>query len=151
MGRYDNADTKDCCWWGRGILQTTGQCNYGRFNARWGAGNKNNLYSDIDFCQNPDKICTGPSELKWIGGLDHWQTEVQGYNNQSGYPDYNYQQRLKQWVDNGMDIDDTSFIDEVSGIVNRGCPELTCETDPVRKVEERREGFEVALKALGLK
>ena len=42
------------------------------------------------------------------------------------------------------------FIDDVSGIVNRGCPDLTCDTGPVHNVEERRANFKLVLQKLGL-
>ena len=41
-GRYDNSepvenrnnrtDVEGCCWWGRGVIQTTGICNFGILN-----------------------------------------------------------------------------------------------------------------------
>ena len=41
-GRYDNSepvpnrngrtDVEGCCWWGRGVIQTTGICNFGKLN-----------------------------------------------------------------------------------------------------------------------
>merc|ERR1711964_166667 len=135
----ENADTQGCCHWGRGSMQTTGQCNYGKLNDMLGAGSGNNLYSDIDFCKNPEKICTGPKELKWVAGLNHWQNNIQ-----TGFASYNYKQKLKDWVDGGMVMEDTDFIDQVSGIVNRGCPALTCDSVPVLGVTERRDNFETA-------
>jgi hypothetical protein len=44
----------------------------------------------------------------------------------------------------------SQFIDDVSGIVNRGCPDLKCETGEVHNVEERRANFVKVLQLLGL-
>merc|ERR1712098_533457 len=118
--------TQDCCFWGIGAVQTTGACNVRLFDDRWGSGNPSSPYSDIDFCAEPNQICDGPPAVKWLSGLDFWKTSVQGATPRS-HPDYDYQRRLKQWVDGGMNINDTSFIDEVSGLVNRGCPENACD------------------------
>ncbi|CAH8225812.1 hypothetical protein VAEKB19_4250001 [Vibrio aestuarianus] len=44
----------------------------------------------------------------------------------------------------------TKFIDDVSGIVNRGCPDLVCDTGEVHNVKERRANFKKVLTLLGL-
>ena len=44
----------------------------------------------------------------------------------------------------------TSFIDDVSGIVNRGCPDLVCSTGEVHNVKERRANFKLVLEQLDL-
>ena len=55
------------------------------------------------------------SELKWIAGEFYWLESVQSYNKGG----WDYITELRKFVDNGMT--GTSFIDGVSGIVNRGC------------------------------
>lgn len=84
-------------------------------------------------------ICssTAHPELKWIAGFCCYQTEVQPWNDVS----FNYISRLKGFVDGGMSAGDTSLIDAVSGIVNRGCPALSCAAGPVDGVSERRDNF----------
>ena len=54
-------------------------------------------------------------ELKWIAGEFYWVESVQSYN-EGGW---DYTTELKKFVEGGMT--GTSFIDGVSGIVNRGC------------------------------
>jgi hypothetical protein len=59
-----------CCWWGRGVIQTTGRCNYGILNKQIGAGaGSNAVYPAINFCTNPQAICSGPLEVKWVAGM----------------------------------------------------------------------------------
>ncbi|CAH8187586.1 hypothetical protein VAE122_1120001 [Vibrio aestuarianus] len=64
------------------------------------------------------------------------------------YQGWNYHNELKKYVDGGMK--GTQFIDDVSGIVNRGCPDLTCDTGDVHNIKERRDNFTNVLKLLGL-
>ncbi|MCC2525782.1 Ig-like domain-containing protein [Vibrio coralliilyticus] len=159
-----------CGWWGRGVIQTTGRQNFGTLNHYMGRSHvdpdtigqtidgltveappKEPLYADLDFCSNPGLICSSEEhkEIKWIAGLFYWVTSVQAYPDESGqYGGWNYYQELKDYVDGGMV--GTQFIDDVSGIVNRGCPDLTCSTGPVHNVEERRDNFKLVLQKLGL-
>ena len=76
--------------------------------------------------------------------------EVQGYNNVGGpYADWNYHQQLKAYVDGGLV--GSKFIDDVSGIVNRGCPDATCPVSgAVDGLAKRKENFVKVLNALGL-
>lgn len=144
-----------CCWWGRGVIQTTGRCNFGTLNHYLGrthldpsqhprAGDP--LYPDLDFCANPESICsdTAHPELKWIAGLFYWMSSVQDYDVEG----WSYRARLRAFVDGGMT--DTSFIDAVSGIVNRGCHNPPCGTGPVDGGADRRANFETVLDAMGL-
>ena len=60
------------------VIQTTGRCNFGKFNKKVRAGARNGaLYSD--FCKNPQALCDGPSEIKWIAGIFFWVSEVKSY------------------------------------------------------------------------
>ncbi|CAH8224484.1 hypothetical protein VAE122_2980426 [Vibrio aestuarianus] len=159
-----------CGWWGRGVIQTTGRQNFGTLNHYLGRSHvdpstigqtidgltveappENPLYAELDFCSNPGLICSSEEnkEIKWIAGLFYWVTSVQAYPDESGkYGDWNYYNELKAYVDNGMK--GTQFIDDVSGIVNRGCPDLTCDTGDVHNIKERRDNFTNVLKLLGL-
>ncbi|MDL5029223.1 Ig-like domain-containing protein [Vibrio sp. TMPB1044] len=159
-----------CGWWGRGVIQTTGRQNFGTLNHYMGRSHvdpdtigktvdgvvveappENPLYSGLDFCSNPGLICSSEEnrEIKWIAGLFYWVTSVQAYPDENGqYPSWNYYDELKNYVDGGMK--GNQFIDDVSGIVNRGCPDLTCDTGPVHNVEERRTNFKLVLEKLGL-
>lgn len=116
-------DLEGCCWWGRGAIQTTGVCNFGKLNFYMGARasreGRSSLYPKIDFCKNPGSICdpTSPPELKWVAGFFYWLNAVQPYS-QGGW---NYYAELKKWVDGGMNVNDAGFINGASGIVNRGC------------------------------
>jgi len=46
-------------------------------------------------------------------------------------------------------VNTKSFIDKVSGIVNRGCPASTCSTGEVDGADERQKNFEDILKVMG--
>jgi len=130
-GKFDNSapyanvagrtDVEGCCWWGRGVIQTSGICNFGKLNYFLGAGaasdGRPSRYPQVDFCKDPEIICSSPEykELKWIAGEFYWMESVQGYN-EGGW---DYLTELRKFVDGGMT--GTAFIDGVSGIVNRGC------------------------------
>ncbi|KAL7464764.1 hypothetical protein ACHAXS_005100 [Conticribra weissflogii] len=127
-GRYDNTepvansagrtDVEGCCWWGRGVIQTTGICNFGKLNyflgARAAEEGRPSRYPTIDFCKDPEIICSSEefTELKWIAGMFYWVESLQSYNERS----WNYFEELHKFVDGGMS-DGGSFINAVSGIV----------------------------------
>ena len=71
---------------------------------------------------SPKAICssTEEKELKWIAGLFYWINSVQTYD-EGGW---NYLAELHKYVEGGMQGD--SFINAVSGIVNRGCHNPPC-------------------------
>jgi len=137
-------------WWGRGVIQTTGICNYGKLNYYLGAkaaqDGRSSRYPNIDFCKTPDKICSDPNypELKWIAGFFYWMESVQSYNQQGWY----YLAELHKFVDEGMT--NTNFIDAVSGIVNRGCHNPPCATGNVDGLQQRRGYFDSVLRAMSL-
>jgi hypothetical protein len=160
-----------CGWWGRGVIQTTGRLNFGKLNHFLGrshvapekvnqvvegvlvaAAPQNPLYADLDLCSNPELICSTQEhkEIKWIAGLFFWMNEVQGYNVTSGpYASWNYFEQLKAYVDGGLVGNE--FIDDVSGIVNRGCPDASCPVSgAVDGIADRRDNFVKVLQALGL-
>jgi hypothetical protein len=66
-------DVEGCCFWGRGVIQTTGVCNFGKLNyylgARAAEEGRSSRYPEINFCEQPDAICASEDhkELKWIG------------------------------------------------------------------------------------
>jgi len=149
MGR---TDVEGCCWWGRGVIQTTGVCNFGKLNFYAGKRAKDEgreaNYPHIDFCKNPGAICdpSSPPELKWVAGFFYWLNSVQPYDVRG----WNYINELTAWVDNGMDLNDHSFIDAVSGIVNRGCHDPPCGTGALHAREERRKNFAEVMRAMHL-
>lgn len=110
------------------MIQTSGVCNFGKLNYFLGAGaakdGRTSRYPDIDFCKDPEIICSGSEykELKWIAGMFYWIESVQGYN----VDGWDYLTELRSFVEGRMT--GTGFIDAVSGIVNRGCH------NPVRSV-----------------
>jgi len=154
FGREARTDVEGCCWWGRGVIQTTGVCNFGKFNyfmgAKAAARGADALFPDIDFCRTPDAICTSTEhpELKWIAGLFYWMKEVQDYN-QDGW---SYQQALKDFVDGGFKGlgTDSGLIRSVSGIVNRGCHNPPCAAGAVDGGAERAANFKKVLEAIGV-
>ena len=152
FGRPARTDVEGCCWWGRGVIQTTGVCNFGKLNyylgARAAREGRGSLFPDIDFCRDPQAICSSTKypQLKWVAGLFYFMTEVQPWNDTR----FNYVSRVRAFVDGGMAASDTSLIDAVSGIVNRGCPAASCSTGPVDGLADRRANFRTVLSAMGL-
>lgn len=144
-----------CCWWGRGVIQTTGRCNFGLLNHNLGKTHldtavypapANPMYPAIDFCKDPEVFCSSVEhpELKWIAGLFHWMMSVQSYEADG----WHYETALKEFVSGGL-LDD-SFINAVSGIVNRGCHNPPCKSGPVDGGTERLENFKRVLTTMGL-
>ena len=102
--------TLDCCWWGRGMIQITGQCNYGKFQHWYGS------QLGMNVCGDPSQICDndvyplakywaafGP----WVGGIS---------NNWCGY---DFQANLRRWGRHGFRKGD-SFVTRVGGLLNQG-------------------------------
>ena len=170
---WDGSDesVEGCGWWGRGVIQTTGRQNFGTLNHFVGrshvdpdtigttidgttvaAAPDSPLYADLDLCSNPGLICSSEEhkEIKWIAGLFFWVSSVQAYDNEGGpYAGWNYHAELKKYVDEGMT--GTAFVDAVSGIVNRGCPDDHCPVSgEVHAIDERRANFKLVLQKLGL-
>jgi len=160
FNRTGRTDVEGCCWWGRGVIQSTGVCNFGKLN--WYMGKRGHddgrdtLYPDIDLCKNPGAICdpNGTSqgkptpELKWIAGFFYWLNSVQSYVDKDGW---NYMHALKNWTDTGMNLDDKSYINACSGIVNRGCYNPPCGGNPMDGGAERAANFATVIKALKIK
>ena len=74
---------------------------------------------------------------------------VQAYSHKGKYSGWNYYTELKKYVDGGLK--GTKFIDETSGIVNRGCPDKVCPgSGEVNGLDKRYQAFVKAAKAMGL-
>jgi len=147
------SDVEGCCWWGRGVIQTTGVCNFGKLNYYMGKRGANEgrdvLYPTLDFCKNPGAICEAgaPPALKWIAGFFYWLNSVQSYVDADGWK---YMTKLREWTAAGMDISDRSYIDAASGIVNRGCYNPPCGGNVLDGADKRNANFVKVLKAMGL-
>lgn len=147
--RAGRTDVEGCCWWGRGAIQTTGPCNYGRLNYFLGKkaadDGRPSRYPTVDICADPGLICSSEEypELKWIAGLFYWVDSLQDYSSGG----WDYLTELHRFVDQGMQPDDP-FIDSVSGIVNRGCHNPPCASGSVDGGPERRLYFERVLRIL---
>eukprot|EP00397_Hematodinium_sp_SG-2012_P006353 GEMP01006383.1.p1 GENE.GEMP01006383.1~~GEMP01006383.1.p1 ORF type:complete len:821 (+),score=136.29 GEMP01006383.1:222-2684(+) len=139
---------------GRGVIQTSGRCNFGILNHYLGNNSHKKdvksmtssaIYPELDFCKNPEEICSNKSypELKWVAGLFYWMNSVQNYEADG----WKYLDYLKNFVEGGMQ--DDSFIDAVSGIVNRGCHNPPCKTGAVDGLTPRRQNFQKVLKEMG--
>ena len=160
-GGYDNTspqanslgrtDVEGCCFWGRGVIQTTGVCNFGKLNYYLGQRaadeGRASRYPDINFCEQPNAICDSEEhkELKWIAGMFYWVEELQSYN----VGGWNYITELKKFVDGGMQ-DGNNFINAVSGIVNRGCHNPPCAAGPVDGESDRSSNFLKVMKEFKL-
>lgn len=144
-------DVEGCCWWGRGVIQTTGVCNFGKLNFFLGKRahdeGRESPYPTIDFCQDPGAICASQefTELKWIAGLFYWVETVQPYDSQG----WNYMDELHKYVDGGMQ--DDGFVNAVSGIVNRGCHNPPCASGSLHGGPERLNNFNKVLSVFDLK
>merc|ERR1712232_1047527 len=154
FGQPARTDVEGCCWWGRGVIQATGVCNFGKLNyfagARAAREGRESLFPNVDFCKRPDSICNSVEhpDLKWVAGLFFYAKEVQLYPTDDQW-NFDYEAELKYFTDNG-DINDRSFIDKVSGIVNRGCPSLnSCSAGPTHEAHKRAENFKTVLRAFG--
>jgi len=149
-------DVEGCCWWGRGVIQTTGVCNFGKLNYFLGKRahqeGRDSAYPNIDFCKQPDAICasTEHPELKWIAGLFYWAESVQVYGERG--EGWNYTEELKKFVDGGLQNadSDSGFIHAVSGIVNRGCHSPPCGSGALDGGADRAKNFKAVLTAMGL-
>ena len=126
----------------------TGICNFGKLNyylgARAAAEGRGGRYPDVDFCADPGIICASDEhkELKWIAGMFYWIESLQSYDERG----WNYMDELHKFVDGGMV--DHSFINGVSGVVNRGCHDPPCGTGPVDGAHERAGNFNMVLTLL---
>lgn len=115
--------------------------NFGKLNyflgKRAADEGRDSRYPDIDFCEQPDAICASQEykELKWIAGMFYWVESLQSYN----VGGWDYVTELQKFVDNGMT--GNSFIDSVSGIVNRGCHNPPCATGDVDGKADRSSNF----------
>ena len=126
-GGRRGADVEGCCWWGRGVIQTTGVCNFGKLNFFAGKkaadAGRSSLYPSVDFCADPGVICRDDHpDLKWVAGFFYWLESVQSYDEGGGSTGRErgvYMDVLKAWVDNGARLSDTSLVDFASGVVNR--------------------------------
>ena len=153
VNSVNRKDVQGCCWWGRGSLSLRGTCSYGKLNYYLGKRahdeGRPSLYPDIDFCTNPQAICSNNGhypELKWIAGMFRWITEIQTYNRGS----FNYMQELINFVDGGLQ--DMSFIHGVSGIIMQGCHDPPCANKGGEfNGASRKATFIKTLRILGLK
>jgi len=140
-------DVEGCCWWGRGVLHTRGVCNFGKLNFHLGvrAANENrpSIYPDIDFCFNPEEICTNRSsmEIRWVVGMFEWINRVQDYyDSKSGF---DYKNELLKYVDGGM-LDD-SFVESANRIFVSGCHTSLC-SSTLPTIDMERVTFELQRK-----
>jgi len=141
-------DVEGCCFWGRGVIQSTGVCNFGKLNyflgARAAEEGRPSRYPDVDFCEHPDAICASEEykELKWIAGYFYWMESLQSYSDDG----WDYMTELHKFVDGGMTGNE--YIDAVSAIVNRGCHDPPCATGDVDGLSDRRDNFYKVLRVL---
>lgn len=75
-------------------------------------------------------------------GLFYWMESVQTYDTRG----WNYMDQLRAFVDGGSS--DPSFINAVSGIVNRGCHDPPCGTGEVDGGLERAGYFDTVMKIM---
>jgi hypothetical protein len=106
-----------CCWWGRGVFRhiNHGRCFFGRLNhaigKRAAMDGRPSLYPDIDFCKNPEAICSSQhsNELQWVVGMFHWTKTVQTYNENG----WSFMDNLRQLP---LDITDGRFYQMLTAV-----------------------------------
>jgi len=158
---FGRTDVEGCCFWGRGALHTKGICNIGKLNYYLGAkaaeDGRPSRYPNVDFCSFPEATCAGSGsrEMRWVTSMFEWTERIQNYDDGK---DWNYLQKLKDFVDGGMI--DFDFLDGVSAIVNRGCHLPPCDGAAanvnggigagatIHLQEERLNNFKTVLEAL---
>lgn len=155
------SQSNSCCWWGRGPLQTKGTCQIGKINHFLGKkaaddGRKGAMYKNIDFCQNPEAICSDKQtmEIRWAVAFFEWMERVQSYNEDG----WEYVEQLHKAMEgdllNDLKFARNTFIDEVGGILEQGCPNPPCDTvermHRLNWANERKLNFRVALESFGL-
>lgn len=127
---YGRTDVEGCCFWGRGALLTRNVCNLGKLNHYLGKGGveqgmQNVLYPEIDFCADPEAICSSPvaDELRWRTGMFEWSDRVQRYSGEG----WDYEDQLRQFVDGDLGYQSLrNFITSTSRILSNGCHERGC-------------------------
>lgn len=159
-------DVESCCYWGRGALHTGGVCNLGKLNYYLGAKAKregrSSKYPDIDFCSNPEAICSDTSrtmEMRWIVALFEWSERIQSYDN----GEWNYVDELMKFSKKGdligsiqfslLQGEPSHFIDEVGGVLEQGCPFPPCMKDTPLRLRwrtHRKKNFITAVEGVGL-
>ena len=158
VGSEPRTDVEGCCWWGRGAIQTTGVCNFGKLNYFLGKKaaqrGRQALFPEIDFCADPEAICRDDNpELRWVAGFFYWLNDVQAYDVRGA----RYIETLHAWVDGGALSSDYSLVDFASGVVNRGCHDAPhegsggadpCGNGEVHAADQRRLNFNYAWRHL---
>ena len=143
----------DCNWWGRGVIQTTGRCNFGKLSkALMNTKQYKPLFKNETLCQNPEMICQQNSDpalnelqkqLRWVSGFFYWVTEEDTVEFRR------HTECLREQCQEGGTVDDTGFIHNVSGIVNRGCPDPPCGTGALDAGQQRAVNTCKVLQAMG--
>eukprot|EP00804_Cyclotella_cryptica_P010088 CCRYP_018038-RD/>CCRYP_018038-RD protein AED:0.19 eAED:0.19 QI:308/1/1/1/0.81/0.70/17/2275/1193 len=153
-------DVEGCCWWGRGALHTKGTCNLGKLNFYLGKRaadeGRDSRYPDIDFCDNPEAICSDirTMEMRWVVALFEWVERIQSFD----FNGWNYMEQLQKVVDgdllNDLKFEKSNFIDEVGAVLEQGCPTPPCDAVEKRQrlnwANKRKANFRSAVEALGL-
>jgi len=133
--RAGRTDVQSCCFWARGSGQVKGACLYGKLNYYFGkraaAEGRRSLFPSVDFCQNPQAICSGQYSysLMWITGMFAWTEVVQSHTD--------YSTLLGDFVEG--QLEDDEFIDALSVILGS------------KEASNFKSNFKSALAALGLR
>ncbi|XP_063902135.1 uncharacterized protein LOC135121785 [Zophobas morio] len=116
-GPTGRVHVQGCCWWGRGVLLTSGVCTLGKLNTY--LREIPELTPPENLCLNPSAVCDNRYPyLKWILGLFDYVSNVQDYAG----GDWEYKTALKNWVNNGKSRNDPKFIDIASKVFKSGSP-----------------------------
>jgi hypothetical protein len=144
-----------CCFWGRGSLLTRNVCNLGKLNYYLGKGGANErdvLYPDIDFCVDPEAICSSSvaDALRWRTGMFEWSERVQRYSSEG----WDYEDQLRQLVDGDLGYASLGdFIAATSRILANGCHTRGCAqpNNPdleIRELDKRIANFDMIVNTI---
>jgi len=140
-GLQADIHSRDCCWWGRGMLQMRHQCDYGDYQAHWGGLSVPAERPAVNLCNNPGQVCSDDyPELRFLTGLYTWVRDVIHAED----PTFDFIAELKQWVNGNMDMrSNGNFVDRVGGVLMYGDPNLL-----PPNYRERRSTVEAALDSI---
>jgi len=111
------SNTQGCGWWGRGVIQTTGPCNFGKLQHT--LEKDPNYKTAFNLCKTPDLICNSTKypELKWLAGFNYWIYNIQKGTGRFNWGTWDFDTQLSNAAhpSTGADCSSCSYALNVSG------------------------------------